>query len=92
MHVPDYYWKTAKINIKFTKIEEGVNIHLFGDDGIGDGVYNLKKALVDDDPAKTPVINTVYKLNQDFNMTVVAYPEKDSRTTDFEFEFWITGE
>lgn len=38
IHVPEALWKTATINLKFSLIESGINIHLFGDDGVGDGV------------------------------------------------------
>ena len=90
IHVPEANWKTATIHIKFKIIEEGIKLHLYGDDGIGDGIQHISKELTEDNGP--PVVGVDYTLDMAFNATLVAVPTKDATNTHFEFEFWLTGE
>ena len=59
IHVPEYTWKTARIKIKFTTIEEGINIHLYGT--VSKEAKDLKTEIIKDD--KTPTLDEIYSLD-----------------------------
>jgi len=85
-------WKTADITVKFTKIEAGINLGLWGNEG-GQEVRSstlIKQVLEDGEQIK---VDTEYKVDAiHYDMIVIAYPELNSIQTAFEFEFSVTGE
>ena len=87
-------WKTAEIIVKFTKIESGINLAVWGSEndieGVGD-LIGLIKHIKDDEENELEV-GKEYAVNAlHYHMVVIAHPEYNSETTGFEFEFYVKG-
>ena len=68
-------WKTAEIVVKFTKIERGIKLGLWGNEEYKETVSprSLIKPVVPD--GEQIVVGTEYKLNaKQYSMIMIAYP------------------
>lgn len=87
IHIQKWKWKRANISIKFTEIQDGINIYLYG--SRGDDASNLVKSLVPG-ANQNPKIGKEYTVDSDmYNITVIAVPKEGEIWTNFEFEFKI---
>ena len=74
--------------VKFSVIEEGINIHLYGT--AGKEARDVKTTVIPGEAA--PKTGVEYELDQAEAMLITAYPSQGSSKTNFVFEFWVVGE
>lgn len=82
-------WKTAEIQVTFTKIEPGIKLALWSNDGLAidePTSDTLIKQLI---PDNTDVQqDQVYTIDaKKYNFTIIAVPIAGSSSTAFEFTF-----
>ena len=82
---PTYYYVNGSISIKFTKIEEGVNIYLNG----GSDVYNSSMQIISNN--QTVTVGSQYSVDQSTNFIVTAVPKYNNYNTSFTFEYFAEG-
>lgn len=87
-------WQTAEIAVTFTKIEPGINLALWANDGESTADVTsatLIKPLTLD--GEIPTVDTVYKIDaKKYNFTIIAVPTEGSATTALEFTFKVEGQ
>ena len=78
------------MTIRFTKIEDGIDISLFGSEGPDADAATLVKTIVDKDAQ--PRVGFEYSVDSAYSLVVIAHPKQGSTKTNFEFEFRVVGE
>ena len=76
-------WKKPSIVVKFTKINPGISISIWGNEGDVVTTKSLLKEIT-----LAPQLDTDYEVDaKRYNMVIVAHPKKGNPFTDFEFTF-----